>query len=70
MGADRWELLAGNEMVVGQLARNFAPPAGASRVRAAVMAIVAWDAERSEPEHRRGLHSEAWEVVVPEMIFE
>ena len=33
------------------------------------MAIVAWDAERSEPEYRRGLRSEAWDVVVPELVF-
>ena len=69
MGTDRWELLADNGMVVGQLARNFTAPAGASRVRAEVMAIVAWDAERSEPEYRQGLRSEAWEVVVPELVF-
>ena len=70
MGTDRWELLADNGMVVGQLARNFTAPAATSKVRAAVMAIVAWDAERSEPEYRQGLRSEAWEVVVPEMVFE
>ena len=70
MGTDRWELLANNGMVVGQLARNFAAPAGVSGVRAAVMAITAWDAERSEPGYRQGLRSEAWEVVVPELVFE
>ena len=67
---DRWELMADNGMVVGQLARNFPVPAGASRVRAAVMAIVAWDAERSEPEYRQGLRSDEWEVVVPELVFQ
>ena len=53
-----------------QLARGFTAPAGASRIRAAVMAIVSWDAERSEPEYRQGLRNEAWEVVVPELVFE
>ena len=70
MGTDRWELLTDNGMVVGQLARNFAVPAGANRVRAAVMAVVSWDAERSEPEYRQSLGSDAWEVVVPEPVFE
>ena len=70
MGTDRWELLADNGAVVGQLARNFTVPAGASTARAAVMAIVSWDAERSELEYRQGLRSEAWEVVVPELVFE
>ena len=69
IGTDRWELLVDNGRIVGQLARNFTPPAGAGRVRAAVMAIVSWDAEHSEPEYRQGLRSEAWEVVVPELVF-
>ena len=71
MGTDRWELLADNGMVVGQLARNFTAPVDATGgVRATVMAIVSWDAERSEPEYRQGLRSEAWEVVVPELVLE
>ena len=70
MGTDLWELLADNGTVVVQLARSFTSPAGVNRVRAAVMAIVAWDAERSEPEYRQNLSSEAWEVVVPQLMFE
>ena len=69
MGVDRWELLADNGMVVGQLARNFTALAGTGEMRASVMAIVAWDTERSEPEYRQGLRSVAWEVVVPELVF-
>jgi len=34
------------------------------------MAIVDWDAERSEPEYRQGQRSEGWEVVVPELLLE
>ncbi len=45
-------------------------PAGAGRTCATVMSIVSWDAERSEPEFRSGLRSKAWEVVVPELVFE
>ena len=70
MGTDRWELLDDNGMVVGQLVRGFKPPAGADNVRATVLTVVSWDAERSEPEYRAGLRSEAWEVVVPELVFE
>ena len=70
IGTDRWELLTGSGMVVGQLARNFTTPADASGVRATVMAIISWDAERSEPEHRPSLRSKKWEVVVPELAFE
>ena len=70
MGVDRLEFLTDNGMVVGQLARNFTVPAGAGGVCAAVMVIVSWNAERSEPEYRQNLRSNAWEVVVPEFVFE
>ena len=70
MGTDRWELLDQGGMVVGQLARGFEARAGAGRASATVMAIVSWDAERSEPEFRSGLRSATWEVVVPEFVFE
>ena len=70
MGTDHCELLADNGMVVGQLACNFTAPAGAGSTYAIVMAIVAWDAERSEPEYRSGLRTKTWEVVVPELVFE
>ena len=70
MGADRWELLDRNGMVVGQLARSFKVPAGARCAFATVMAIVEWDRERSDPDYRDGLRCESWEVVVPEIVFE
>ena len=37
---------------------------------ATVLAVVTWDREHSEPEYRHGLGSDAWEVVVPELLFE
>ena len=55
---------------MGQLARGFQPPVGTRSVSATVLAIVNWDRERSEPEFRSGLRCEAWEVVVPELVFE
>ena len=70
MGADRWELLDRNGMVVGQLARSFKVPAGARCAFATVMAILEWDRERSDPDYRDGLRCESWEVVVPEIVFE
>ena len=32
--------------------------------------MVSWDAERSDPEYRKGLRCKTWEVVIPELIFE
>ena len=70
MGADRWELLDRSGTVVGQLARGFKVPAGVRCAFATVLAIVAWDRERSDPDYRDGLRCDSWEVVVPEIVFE
>ena len=59
-----------NGVVVGQLARNFKAPAGMRCVSDTVLAVVNWDREKSESEYRDGLRSEAWEVVVPELVLE
>ena len=69
-GENRWELLDRSGTVVGQLAHGFHAPAGTRFASVTVLAIVNWDRERSEPEFRSGLICEAWEVVVPELVFE
>ena len=66
----RWELLDGAGTVVGRLAKSFAPPPG-TRCRAAkVLAVVEWSRETSEPQYRGTIKCDAWEVVVPELVFE
>ena len=69
-GNDRWELLDSNGTVVGQLTRGFEGIPGLQCRSAEVLAIVAWDRERSEPEYQKGLRCDSWEVVVPELVFE
>ena len=69
-GGERQELLDRSGVVVGQLARSFKAPAGMRCVSATVLAVVNWDREKSEPQYRDGLRTEAWEVVVPELAFE
>ena len=69
-GSNRWELLDRNGAVVGQLAGNFRVPDGMRCAFATVLAIVAWDKERSEPQYQDRLRCEKWEVVVPELVFE
>ena len=69
-GAERWELFDRNGVVVGQLARTFKPPHGMRCEHAAVMAIVRWDRERSEPQFQANLRTDSWEVVVPELVFQ
>ena len=69
-GSHRWELLDRNGTVVGQLAGSFEPLGGMRCAFATVLAIAAWDRERSEPEYRDRLQCDSWEVVVPELVFE
>ena len=70
VGDQRWELTDHHGTVVGQLARSFDPPPGMRCVFATVMAVATWDRERSEPEYHDGLACDAWEVIIPELVFE
>ena len=67
---DRWRLLDRNGTPVGQLARAFEPPPGMRCRYAAVLAVVAWNRAISDPRYHDGIESEAWEVLVPELVFE
>ncbi len=69
-GATRWELLDCNGTVVGQMARDFEGIGGMRCAFAKVLAVVSWDRDRSEPEYRKGIRCDSWEVVVPELVFE
>ena len=69
-GSGRWTLLDGTGTTVGRLAKGFVPPPGTRCVSATVHAVVAWSRDVSKPEYREALRCDAWEVVVPELIFE
>ena len=66
----RWELLDRQGVVVGRLARRFEVPDGMRCVGAAVFAVVTRSRAMSEPQYLDSLNCEAWEVVVPELVFE
>ncbi len=57
-------------MVVGRLAQAFEPPPGTRCKSATVFAVVDWSREASEPQYRDHAKCDAWEVVVPELVFE
>ena len=65
----RWELFdqAGNK--VGRLTTAFEAPEGMRCLSAKVLAIITRKREQSKPEYQERIESDAWEVVVPEMIF-
>ena len=69
-GSGRWTLLDGTGTTVGRLAKGFVPPPGTRCVSATVHAVVAWSRDVSKPEYREALRCDAWEIVVPELIFE
>ena len=66
----RWELLNTVGSLVGRLAKNFQPPPGMRCRSAEVLAVVGWSREASEPRYRDSIRCDAWEVVVPELVFE
>ena len=65
-----WELLNRSGTVVGRLAKEFEPPSGTRCESATVFAVVAWSRKASEPQYRDSAKCDAWEVVVPELVFE
>ena len=66
----RWELLDAAGSVVGRLAGSFEPPPGMRCRSAEVMAVIGWNRDASEPKYRDNIKCDAWEVVVPELVFE
>ena len=66
----RWELLDAAGSIVGRLAGSFEPPPGMRCRSVEVLAVVGWSREASEPQYRDTIRCDAWEVVVPELVFE
>ena len=66
----RWELLDPTGSAVGRLAKSFRPPPGMRCRSVEVSAVVSWSREASEPQYRDNIRCDAWEVVVPELVFE
>ncbi len=66
----RWELLDRRGAVVGRLAAGFKPPPGTRCRSAEVWAVTGWSREASDPGFHDSIRCDAWEVVVPELVFE
>ena len=65
-----WELLDRAGTVVGRLAKRFEPPPRMRCRSAQVLAVVGWSREASNPRYHDSAKCDAWEVVVPELVFE
>ena len=56
-------------VTVGRLSKNFEPPSGLRCQAARVRAVLAWRKSDSAPEYQAQCRCEAWEVVLPELVF-
>ena len=52
------------------LSRSLAERSKLTACAGALFAVVAWSREASEPQYRDSMKCDAWEVVVPELVFE
>ena len=68
--AGYWELLNQSGSVVGRMAKRFTPPHRMRFRTASVMAISGWSINATSPEFRDRVKCDAWEVVLPELVFE
>ena len=68
MNGQRWELLSDDGPVVGRLATTFEPPVGRCE-SATVLAVTTWNREISDSKYQDNIKCDAWEVVVPELVF-
>ena len=66
----RWTLRDRFGRTVGRLAGSFRPPAGSRCRSAEVYSVVGWSREASDPKYRDAMKCDAWEAVVPELVFE
>ena len=66
----RWTLLDRAGRTVGRLAGSFRPPCGSWCGSAKVFAVVGWSREASDPKYHDAMRCDAWEVVMPELVFE
>ena len=66
----RWKLLDRDARTVGHLAKSFEPPSGVRCRSVEVFAVVGWSREASDPKYHDAMKCDAWEVVVPALVFE
>jgi len=66
----RWFLQDAGGRVLGRMAKNFAPPNNAEFLTGVVAAVLRWRKEDGEGAFHHKLKRDAWEVIIPEMVFE
>ena len=69
-GKSRWELFDAGGLLIGRLAKSFAPPANMQWLSARVAAILVRQADDGASGFRALARCERWEVVLPELVYE
>ena len=67
---ERWQLTDASGRSLGRMAKSFAPPDNTKFVRGEIAAILRWRKDDSDEVFHHTIRREAWEVVVPELVFE
>ncbi|WP_371039310.1 RecQ family ATP-dependent DNA helicase [Rhodosalinus sp. FB01] len=66
---ERWLIRNSRGETLGRMSRAFRPPEHSAFLDARVAAILFWRADDSDDTYQAYLRREAWEVVLPELVF-
>ena len=66
---DRWQIENEAGIVLGRMSRSFHPPDTGALLCGEVAAILGWRGKDGQDDYARHLHREAWEVVLPELVY-
>ena len=69
LDGDRWSLCSSKGQRLGRMSRAFVPPEGTTFLRGEVGAILAWRKADADESFHAAFKREAWEVVLPELVF-
>jgi ATP-dependent DNA helicase RecQ len=64
-----WMMRNTQGQALGRMAKSWSPPEGLGFLRGEVGAIVRWRKSDNQEEFRQRLHRDAWEAIVPELVF-
>lgn len=67
---DRWQMKDLRGRSLGRMAKSFSPPPETRFLRGKVAAILHWRKEDGDEAYHHTLKRNAWEIVVPELVFE
>ena len=67
---EKWLILDASNRILGRMSRSFRTPQGCKFMRGEIAAILNWTKDDSDEAFHSTLTRSAWEVVLPELVFE